>query len=127
MARAGLFRSWIPRALGGEETDPMTLVRGVEEVSRADGAAGWCVALGGEYGVFGGHLRPEAAYEIYGSDPHVRTAGQLRASGDATVVDGGCRVTDRWQLGSGSQHSLWLPKISSDLAQKLEWPTLALG
>jgi indole-3-acetate monooxygenase len=108
MARAGLFRLWIPRALGGEETDPMTLVRVVEEVSRADGAAGWCVALGGEYGVFGGYLPPEAAHEIYGSDPNVRTAGQLRASGDATVVDGGYRVTGRWQLGSGCQHSHWI-------------------
>ena len=56
MAQAGLFRLWIPRTLGGEETDPMTLVRVVEEVARADGAAGWCVAIGGEYGVFGGYL-----------------------------------------------------------------------
>jgi alkylation response protein AidB-like acyl-CoA dehydrogenase len=47
IARAGLFRLWIPRELGGEETDPMTLVRVVEEVARADGAAGWCVAIGG--------------------------------------------------------------------------------
>ena len=38
MAEAGLFRLWIPRSLGGEEADPMTLVRVVEEISRADGA-----------------------------------------------------------------------------------------
>ena len=53
---AGLFRLWLPRSLGGEETDPMTFVRVVEEVSRADGATGWCVALIGEYGVFSGYL-----------------------------------------------------------------------
>ena len=34
IARAGMFRLWIPRTLGGEETDPMTLVRVVEEISR---------------------------------------------------------------------------------------------
>jgi alkylation response protein AidB-like acyl-CoA dehydrogenase len=45
MAQAGLFRLWIPHSLGGEETDPTTLVRVVEEVSRADGAAGWCLAI----------------------------------------------------------------------------------
>jgi alkylation response protein AidB-like acyl-CoA dehydrogenase len=108
MARAGLFRLWIPRALGGEETDPMTLVRVVEEISLADGAAGWCVALNGEYGVFGGYLPADTAREIYGRDPNVRTAGAFRASGNARVVEGGYRVTGRWQLGSGCQHSTWL-------------------
>src|SRR5262249_29294973 len=55
-----------------------TLVRVVEEVARADGAAGWCVAIGGEYGVFGGYLPPDAAHEIYGSDPLVITGGAFR-------------------------------------------------
>ena len=105
---AGLFRLWLPRSLGGEETDPMTFVRVVEEVSRADGATGWCVALIGEYGVFSGYLPPESAYEIYGNDPNVRTAGQLRSSGEARVVDGGYRVTGRWALGSGCQHANWI-------------------
>jgi indole-3-acetate monooxygenase len=108
IARAGLFRLWIPRALGGEETDPMTLVRVVEEVSRADGAAGWCVAIGGEYGAFGGYLPRASAREIYGSDPLVRTAGAFRPFGNAVVVDGGYRVTGRWPLGSGCQHSAWI-------------------
>src|SRR5205823_5931208 len=71
MAQSGLFRLWIPRGIGGEESDPMTLVRVVEEISRADGAAGWCMAIAGGYGVFGGYLRKEAALEIYGSDPLV--------------------------------------------------------
>src|ERR1700745_1671350 len=108
MAQAGLFRLWIPRTLGGEEADPMTLVRVVEEVSRADGAAGWCMAIGGEYGAFGGYLPAEAAREIYGSDPHVRTAGAFRPFGGAVVEDGGYRVTGRWPLGSGCQHSAWI-------------------
>jgi alkylation response protein AidB-like acyl-CoA dehydrogenase len=108
MAQAGLFRLWIPRALGGEEADPMTLVRVVEEVSRADGAAGWCIAIGGENGAFGGYLPAEAAREIYGSDPHVRTAGAFRPFGDAAVEDGGYRATGRWPLGSGCQHSSWI-------------------
>ena len=86
----------------------MTFVRVVEEVSRADGATGWCLALIGEYGVFSGYLPPETAHEIDGSDQNVRTAGQLRAAGEARVVDGGYRVTGRWQLGSGCQHANWI-------------------
>ena len=108
VAQAGLFRLWVPRALGGEETDPMTLVRVVEEISRADGSVGWCVAIGGGSGVFGGYLPSDAAREIYGSDPNVRMAGALRPFGEAVVVDGGYRVTGRWPLGSGCQHSPWI-------------------
>ena len=55
-----------------------------------------------------GYLPADAAREIYGSDPNVRTAGALRPSGNAMVVDGGYRVSGRWQLGSGCQHSKWL-------------------
>ena len=108
MTRAGLFRLLIPRTLGGEEADPATLVRVVEEISCADGAAGWCVALIGEYSVFSGYLSPETAREIYGSDPNARTAGALRPSGVAVEVEGGYRVTGRWQLGSGTQHASWI-------------------
>jgi alkylation response protein AidB-like acyl-CoA dehydrogenase len=108
MAQAGLFRLWIPRGIGGVEADPMTLMRVVEEISRADGAAGWCMAIAGGYGILGGYLPKDAAREIYGSDPLVRTAGGLRPSGDARVVDGGYRVTGRWPLGSGCRHSSWI-------------------
>jgi len=66
------------------------------------------MAIAGEYGAFGGYLPTEAAREIYGSDPHVRTAGAFRPSGDAVVEDGGYRVTGRWPLGSGCQHSSWI-------------------
>jgi indole-3-acetate monooxygenase len=108
MAQAGLFRLWIPRTLGGEETDPMTLVQVIEEISRADGATGWCLAIGAEYGAFGGYLPAGAAREIYGSDPRVITGGAFRPFGEAVVVDGGYRVTGRWPLGSGCQHSAWI-------------------
>jgi indole-3-acetate monooxygenase len=107
MASAGLFRLWIPRSLGGEETDAVTLVRVVEEISRADGAAGWCVGIGGGYGVFGGYLPADAAREIYG-DPRVVTGGAFRPFGQAAVAEDGYRVTGRWPLGSGCQHSAWI-------------------
>src|SRR5437879_6318091 len=60
------------------------------------------------YGAYFGYLKKESALEIYGSDPLVRAAGGLRPSGNAMVVDGGYRVTGRWPLGSGCQHSGWM-------------------
>src|SRR4029079_8714908 len=87
---------------------PCALVGVAEGGAGADGAAGWCLANGGEYGAFGGYLPHDAAREIYGSDPHVRTAASLRPAGTAVAVDGGYRVTGKWPLGSGCQHSAWI-------------------
>src|SRR3712207_6780872 len=56
MTRAGLFRMLVPRALGGGEASPETLVRVVEAVSRADGSAGWLVNIGATSGIFAGVL-----------------------------------------------------------------------
>jgi alkylation response protein AidB-like acyl-CoA dehydrogenase len=108
MAQAGLFASGFRAAWAVWRADPATLIRVVEEISRTDGAAGWCMAIAGGYGVLGGYLQKEAAHEICGSDPLARTAGGLRPAGNAMVVDGGYRVTGRWPLGSGCQHSAWI-------------------
>ena len=58
--------------------------------------------------MFAGYLPAEAAREIYGNDPDVRTAGVFRPFGNATVVDGGYCVTGQWPLASGCQHSSWI-------------------
>ena len=108
IAEAGLFRLWIPRALGGEEVDAITLVEVVEAISRLDGATGWCVMIGGCYGVFGGYLPAQAAREIYGSDARVISGGTFRPFGRAVVVAGGYRVSGRWPLGSGCHHCTWM-------------------
>jgi indole-3-acetate monooxygenase len=103
-----LFRLWIPRSLGGEEADATTFIEVVEEIARGDGAAGWCVAIGGELNLFAGYLAADAAREIYGSDPDVITAGAFRPFGEAVVVDGGYRVNGRWPLASGCHHAKWI-------------------
>ena len=125
MAKSGLFRLWIPQKQGGVEADPVTFVRIVEEISKVDGAVGWCLMIGGGYGLFGGYLPDEAAREIYGTNPDVITGGAFSPSGQAVVTEGGYRVTGRWQLGSGCQHTNWLvggcrifdgdqPRLSAD-------------
>jgi alkylation response protein AidB-like acyl-CoA dehydrogenase len=108
MAQAGLFRLWRPRSLGGEESDPITVLRVVEAVSRIDGAAGWCVAVHGNGSLPSGYLPREGAREIFGSDPNTITAGTWPPLGEAVVVEGGYRATGRWPFASGCQHAQWI-------------------
>jgi indole-3-acetate monooxygenase len=93
--------------VGGAEIEPLKFLRVVEEVSYADGSAGWCTMIGGGYGIFGGMLPPAGAREIFG-DPATISAGNFRPDkGVAEDVDGGYRVTGCWELASGSSHARW--------------------
>lgn len=41
MAQANLFQLYVPRSIGGPETDPVTAFRAVEELSKVAGSVGW--------------------------------------------------------------------------------------
>jgi indole-3-acetate monooxygenase len=104
---AGVFRLLAPRSVGGAETEPLTFLRVVEQISYADGSAGWCTMIGGGYGIFGGMLPPQGAREIFG-DAATISAGNFRPDkGLAEVIDGGYRVSGCWELASGSSHADW--------------------
>src|SRR5438046_2869342 len=98
----------VPRALGGGEVDPATMIRTIEIIAAADGAAGWSAMIGATSGVASAYLAEDAAREIYGSEPEVVSGGAFAPLGRATVVDGGYRVTGRWPFASGCEHCAWL-------------------
>ncbi|WP_437590778.1 acyl-CoA dehydrogenase family protein [Sorangium sp. So ce1000] len=79
---SGIFRMCRPRALGGLEADPLTAMQVIEELSRADGAAGWCAMICGATGVFDAYLPVEGGKEMFAS-PDVVTAGVFAPSGRA--------------------------------------------
>jgi len=108
LAQAGLFRLCIPRALGGLEVDPITLVRVIEEIAAADGSTGWCLMIGATSGVTSAYLDDPAARIIYGQDPKAITGGVFAPRGAATTAPGGHRVTGRWPFASGCEHCTWL-------------------
>jgi alkylation response protein AidB-like acyl-CoA dehydrogenase len=107
MTAAGLFKLSVPQTLGGTEADPATLVRVIEEVSRADGSTGWCLMIAIQAGMFAAFLPPAGAQMIY-TDPRAYVAGVEHPVGRAQIVDRGYRVTGRWKYASGCRHATWL-------------------
>ena len=65
MHAAGLFRMWVPRALGGAELDPLSFLTVIEELSRLDGSLGWCAVIPAGYARLAGALAEDVAREIF--------------------------------------------------------------
>ena len=107
MAEAGLFRLCVPRDLGGSEASPRAAIEVLEEVAKADGAAGWCLMVAITSSLVAGYLDEATAREIFG-DPGSIVSGVFAPRGVARVVEGGYRVTGRWPFASGCQHATWL-------------------
>ena len=109
LAEAGIFRMLVPRAIGGSEIDPVSYMEIIETLSEADASVGWCAAIGSGTAFTTGYLRPDVGYELVGRDPTVVMGGVLGIpGGQATVVEGGYRVTGRWPFASGCEHCHWL-------------------
>ena len=106
MANKGLFGLYVPKELGGPETDPVTAFHVVEEIAQADGSAGWCVFNGAAVSSAVARLSPKAATEIFGDPPVVLGSGSARAGGTARLTDGGYMVSGRWNFLSGIDHSI---------------------
>lgn len=107
LTEAGLFRLCVPRDLGGFEASPRTAIEVLEEVAKADGAAGWCLMVAITSSLVAGYLDDGAAREIFG-DPGSIASGVFAPRAMARVVEGGYRVTGRWTFASGCQHASWL-------------------
>ena len=107
LVEAGLMRLCVPADYGGPAADPMTLVAAVETVATGDGAAGWCAAIASTTSSTALVLPRHTAARIFGP-PEVVTGGVFAPNGVGRAVDGGFRVSGRWQWGSGTQHCQWI-------------------
>jgi indole-3-acetate monooxygenase len=106
MAETGFFSLWLARALGGPELNTVDYLRVIEELSRADGAVGWCTMVSAGYSRLSGYLDDGVAREIFG-DGSTIVAGTINPTGKAMVVPGGFCVSGRWSYGSFIGHSTW--------------------
>ncbi len=107
-AEAGLFRLAIPAVYGGSELHPADIIQVIEQLSRADGSAGWCAMIGISTALFAAFLPEASARELYAANPNVITGGAIAPTGKAIEVEDNYRVTGRWQWGSGIQNCQWI-------------------
>jgi len=108
MAQAGLFQLYVPKTIGGPETDPVTAFLAVEELSKVDGSVGWCSFVASSISVHAAWLPAELGRKLFGQPPDIRGAGSFRPTAQARTVDGGYEIGGRWNYVSGINHANWL-------------------
>lgn len=114
MADVGLFRLWLPKALGGPELSPFEFMRVVEAASALDGSVGWLVGNGGGMSRAGGYV-PKAVAAEWFARPRAFVAAATGSVGTAKPVRGGYRVAGRWPFGSGAHHASLFMALAAEV------------
>ena len=101
---AHVFRMPMPAAWGGPELPIVDMLLILEELSYADGSAGWCTMIGCDSGFYAAKLDDAVAREVF-DDLDLITAGATAPAGNAFPDGDGWRITGRWAFGSGCTHA----------------------
>src|SRR6201999_851681 len=101
---ADFFRVGLPRGLGGYEVDPASQLRTMETLAYTDGSTAWAVAIGNSSGFFA-WLDQSVALDLLDGRPGQPVSAVFAPTARGVEVDGGYRVTGRWNWASGSPHA----------------------
>ena len=124
--KLGVYRALVPKRFGGDERSPAEFCQMVEDISIADGSAGW-VASFGMSPVYLAALPLETIKKIYADSPDVVFAGGIFPPQPASFVEGGLEVNGRWKFSSGCMGaSLIGVGISPKNGEMLGLPRLAV-
>lgn len=104
---AGLFRLLLPRSVGGEEIDLVSMAEVARIIAAADASVAWCLGQGGGCAMTASLLQPAAALRLFGPRNAVLAWG-AGIQGTAVEVAGGYRVSGTWTFASGSRHATLL-------------------
>ena len=99
----GAFRQCVPDDLGGPRVTATESLEVFEEFAYHDGSVGWCVAIASTTSLLASYLPDPHAGALFG-DPGAIGGGFVVPRGKAVPVEGGLRVSGRWQWGSGTKH-----------------------
>ncbi|QQO14361.1 acyl-CoA dehydrogenase family protein [Bradyrhizobium diazoefficiens] len=102
----GLYRSLLPQTLGGAEAPIDSFMQMLEEIAKADASTAWCLGQCTVCAMIAAWLDHDTAQEIFNQAPGILAWGAI--AHEARSVEGGYRVSARWDFASGSRQASWL-------------------
>ncbi len=103
----GFYRVLQPHFLGGSELSMSAFAEVIEAIAKADASTAWCLAQTGACAMAAAYLDRETAIEVFGPPDGIAAWGPVAPS-EARVVDGGYRITGKWNFASGGHQASWL-------------------
>lgn len=104
---AGLIRIPNPPRFGGYSHDIDLLFEAAMEVGKACGSTAWCFAVWSIHNWMLGHWPEEAQEEYFAEGPNVLSSSAFAPTGRLEPVDGGFKLSGRWDFSSGSDAGTW--------------------
>jgi len=105
---AGFYRMFLPRRYGGGEVHPLTFMRTVQALARADASVAWNIGQNAVCAMVAAYLEPEVARAVFADPRSVLAWGPAQGPVRAVACEGGYRVTGRWSFASGMRQATWL-------------------
>lgn len=105
----GLFSLLVPKRYGGHEADIDTFFEVSLILSRADASMGWLVSFYLEHSFWFCGFPEDFQKELFADQSYVLAPATLNiGGGKAQEVEGGYRISGRWQWGTGIVHANWV-------------------
>ena len=102
----GLYKSLLPKSIGGFESPPLVFMEMLEEIAKADASTAWCVGQCSVVGMTAAYLDADVAHQVFGKPDDVMAWGAIAHAVQA--VPGGYTISARWDFASGSRQANWL-------------------
>ena len=107
MAKAGIYRMFVPQSLGGSETSPLVSSQVFETLAQGDAACGWVAFIAATSGSSLARIETSAAKQMFAS-PQTMLAGVFAPNGRAVKSGEDYILNGQWQWGSGTQNADWV-------------------
>ena len=107
MAKAGIYRMFVPQSLGGLETSPLVSSQVFETLAQGDAACGWVAFIAATSGSSLARIETSVAKQMFTS-PETMLAGVFAPNGKAVKTGDDYILNGQWQWGSGTQNADWV-------------------
>lgn len=102
LGNLGLMRLLVPKEYGGHEVHPAELIGFTQALAEIHGSTAWvAMTCNEEAELVSAYLPPDTCRSLWSENPSLVIAGSGVAKGKASRVNGGWRITGRWNFVSG--------------------------